>query len=115
MTNRLDWEQARERLAQARLALDEHHSPEQERALLEERARILAQPLPDDGADLGRDVVRFTLCGERFAVAAEHVLEALPLGAPTPVPGTPPFLLGVINHRGRVLPVLDPRLRIDDE
>jgi purine-binding chemotaxis protein CheW len=109
MTNRLDWDQARERLALAREALYEHRSPAEERALLEERARILAEPLPAEHADAGRDVVRFTLCGERFAVAAEHVLEALPLGTPTPVPGTPPFLLGVINHRGRVLPVMDLR------
>jgi purine-binding chemotaxis protein CheW len=112
MTGRLDWEEARERLAQARLALDEHHSPEQERALLEQRARVLAQPPAEDFADSGRDVVRFTLCGERFAVAAEHVLEALPIGTPTPVPGTPPFLLGVINHRGRVLPVMDLRRQL---
>ena len=44
--------------------------------------------------------MRFTLCGERFAVAAEHVLEALPLGTPTPVPGTPAFLLGVSTTAG---------------
>jgi purine-binding chemotaxis protein CheW len=26
-----------------------------------------------------------------------------------PVPGTPSFVLGVMNHRGRILPVLDVR------
>ena len=109
---RFDWDHARERLEAARLALDEQRSPAEERALLEERARALAAPLDEDDPGDVRDVVRFTLCGEPFAVAAEHVLEALPLGAPTPVPGTPPFLLGVVNHRGRVLPVMDLRRQL---
>ncbi|WP_053226140.1 chemotaxis protein CheW [Solirubrobacter soli] len=107
-----DWDLARERLAAARDALDARLSPAEEQALLEERARALATPPEAGDADGNRDVVRFTLCGESFAVAAEHVLEALPLGEPTPVPGTPPFLLGVVNHRGRVLPVMDLRRQL---
>jgi purine-binding chemotaxis protein CheW len=59
-----------------------------------------------------RDIVRFQLCGEPFAVEAGHVVEVLALGEPTPVPGTPAFLLGVINHRGRVVPVLDLRAQL---
>ena len=51
----------------------------------------------------------FSVCGERFAVDAEHVLEAFELGEPTPVPGTPERLVGVVNHRGRVLGVMDLR------
>ena len=49
------------------------------------------------------DVVVFSVCGERFAVDAGYVLEAFELGEPTPVPGTPERLVGVVNHRGRVL------------
>ena len=51
----------------------------------------------------------FSLCGERFAVDAEHVIEAFELAAPTPVPGTPERLVGVVNHRGSVLGVFDLR------
>jgi purine-binding chemotaxis protein CheW len=110
---RYDIAAARERLEAMWRALDTRLSPEQERELLEQRARILATPPPEEeaGGD-SRDVVRFTLCGQRFAVDARSVLEALPLGEPTPVPGTPAFLLGVINHRGRVLPVLDLRRQL---
>jgi purine-binding chemotaxis protein CheW len=110
LTQGLDWERARSRLERSRLALDEVRTPEEERALLGERARRLA--LPQDAAgehDDWQDIVVFVLCGERFAVAAEHVLEALPLLEPTPVPGTPESLLGVVNHRGRVLGVMDLR------
>jgi purine-binding chemotaxis protein CheW len=113
MTRSFDWELARVRLDAARAALVEQElTPEQERAVLVERARLLAIPDAGADADAGRDFVRFTLCGGQFAVDAEHVLEATSLGAPTPVPGTPDFLLGVVNHRGRVLPVFDLRRQL---
>jgi purine-binding chemotaxis protein CheW len=81
-----------------------------ERELLEARARALAAPPPVDAAPgAALDVVVFTLGGERFAVEATHVLEAMPLIAPTPVPGERPWLIGVVAHRGRVLGGLDLR------
>ena len=110
MTSRLDWERARHRLEAARRALTEEPSPEDERAVLAERARVLALPPEQDSGDDGdADVVVFSVCGERFAVDAEYVLEAFELGEPTPVPGTPDRLVGVVNHRGRVLGVMDLR------
>jgi purine-binding chemotaxis protein CheW len=109
-TSRLDWEQARRRLERARLALNEERSPEEERALLAERARALALPHePSLATASDDDVVVFSLCGERFAVDAGHVIEAFELAAPTPVPGTPERLVGVVNHRGSVLGVFDLR------
>lgn len=39
--------------------------------------------------------------------AAREVTRWLP---PTPIPGAPPALIGIISHRGRVLPVLDLRI-----
>ncbi|MBS2030378.1 MAG: purine-binding chemotaxis protein CheW [Deltaproteobacteria bacterium] len=49
--------------------------------------------------------------GERFAVEAALVHEVVRLPTVTPLPGSPPFLLGVCAHRGEVLPVVDlPRL-----
>jgi purine-binding chemotaxis protein CheW len=105
----LDWERARERLEAARRALEEP-TAEDDRAVLAERARVLSLPRPETvaGASEG-DVVVFSVCGERFAIDAEYVLEAFELGAPTPVPGTPERLVGVVNHRGRVLGVMDLR------
>jgi purine-binding chemotaxis protein CheW len=109
MTGRLDGARARERLERARLALETGDSPADERAVLEARARALAAPVVEEAEGEWRDSVVFVLCGERFAADAEHVLEATALGEPTPVPGTPELLLGVVNHRGRVLPVMDLR------
>ncbi len=45
--------------------------------------------------------------GDRFAVEASLVHEVVRLPPLTPLPGMPPFLLGVCAHRGEVLPVID--------
>lgn len=45
--------------------------------------------------------------GERYAVEANLVHEVVRLPAVTPLPGAPPFLLGVAAHRGEVVPVVD--------
>jgi len=105
---KLDWALAHERLERARRALG---APEDERAVLERRARALAAPPPPPDERAWHDVVVFTLGGERFAAPADQVLEAVPLGVPTPLPGAPAHVLGVINHRGRVLGVFDLRER----
>jgi len=47
------------------------------------------------------------MAGERFAVEAALVHEVVRLPPVTPLPGAPPFLLGVAAHRGEVLPVVD--------
>ncbi len=49
----------------------------------------------------------FTLQGERYGVGLTDVREIIGYAKPTPVPTMPPFLLGVINLRGHVVPVLD--------
>jgi purine-binding chemotaxis protein CheW len=76
--------------------------------VLAARARALAQP-PEEAPEVGEqlDLLAFVLDGERFAIEARHVDEVVPLPAPAPVPCTPPFVLGLIVHRGRALPVLD--------
>lgn len=53
------------------------------------------------------DVAVFELGGERYAVDLAAVQKVIPIGPITPVPGVPAHLLGAMNVRGRVLPVLD--------
>jgi purine-binding chemotaxis protein CheW len=105
----IDWAQVHERLERGRRALSGPlQTPEEERALLERRARELALPLTDGSeAQPALDVVVFTLAGVRYGADAHSVVEAIELDQPTRVPCTPPVLLGIVNHRGRVLPVFD--------
>ncbi|MBM3788650.1 MAG: purine-binding chemotaxis protein CheW [Acidobacteria bacterium] len=54
----------------------------------------------------------FWLGKEEFAVPVERVREIIPAQEITHVPQAPPYVLGVINLRGKVVPVLDLRLRL---
>lgn len=81
-----------------------------ENALLQERARVLARPIVVDADDGGTlEVLEFALAQERYAVETRHVREVLALRQLTPLPCTPSFVLGIVNVRGHMLPVLDLR------
>ena len=55
----------------------------------------------------------FGLGGERFAIDANIVRELLELIPVTDVPGSRPFVGGLVNVRGRVVPLADLRLKFD--
>ena len=55
----------------------------------------------------------FTLGGELFALDIAKVREVLDYTRITSVPRMPDFILGVINLRGSVVPVVDMRLKFD--
>jgi purine-binding chemotaxis protein CheW len=77
-----------------------------ERTLLA-RARLLAQvPVePQQGGTI--EVIEFLLAHERYAFEAGSVHEVRPLEELTPLPCTPAFYLGLVNARGRLVPVID--------
>lgn len=58
-------------------------------------------------------VVRFG--GARYAVAMAAVAEVVPVPVLTRVPGVSRWLAGVVNWRGRVLPVIDPRSLLGED
>jgi purine-binding chemotaxis protein CheW len=85
-----------------------------ERELLEMRAARLAEPLPDDQVHRELiELVLFRLGGERYGIESRHVREVFRARECTPVPCTPPFVLGVVNVRGRITSVLDLRKLFD--
>ena len=61
------------------------------------------------------EVLTLELEGEIFAVEALHVREILDLVPITDVPGGPPFVNGLINVRGKVVPLADLRVRFGME
>lgn len=58
--------------------------------------------------DATTDVVIVELGRVRFAFPAASVLEVLPLFEPTPMPDWPEHALGVLELRGRLMPLIDP-------
>lgn len=78
------------------------------RSILEARARALA--LEAEQAVAGReflDVIEFRLAAETYGIESAFVREVHPLEDFTPLPGAPPFVLGIVNVRGRILSVVD--------
>jgi purine-binding chemotaxis protein CheW len=59
----------------------------------------------------GSKILTFRLAQEEYGVDILRVREILGLQAITPVPGTQASLRGVINLRGRIIPVMDLRRR----
>jgi len=63
----------------------------------------------DDDAVVDSDAVVVRLGSGRFAVSLGSVEEVGRVPAVTRVPGTPGWVAGVANWRGRILPILDLR------
>ncbi len=55
--------------------------------------------------------ITFKLGNELFAINVEQVREVLEVSPITKVPTAPDYMLGVVNVRGKAIPVVDLRLR----
>lgn len=55
----------------------------------------------------------FHLAAENYGIEVRHVIEIIGVQKITQVPDMPPFVRGVINLRGQVIPVMDMRLRFN--
>lgn len=64
---------------------------------------------------LGGKYLTFTLGKEEYGVGILKVREIIGLMEITAVPHTPPYIKGVINLRGRVIPVLELRVKFGME
>jgi purine-binding chemotaxis protein CheW len=55
--------------------------------------------------------VLFKVAGAEYAIPATDVLHMDEYGGATPVPGAPAYVAGLVQVRGRVVPVVDLRAR----
>lgn len=62
-------------------------------------------------AEIAEKYLSFTLGAEQYGVGIQQVNEIIGLVPVTPVPRTPAFVKGIINLRGRVVPVIDLRTK----
>ena len=67
---------------------------------------------PGDAAQEIR-LISFRLEKEEFGVDVDNVREILKVGDITPIPRAPDYLLGMMNLRGNIVPVLDPGKRMN--
>jgi purine-binding chemotaxis protein CheW len=88
--------------------LDLSRSPEQVKNILKKRAALLSlEAARPDTSETYLEVIEFILAYERYAIETAFIREVYPLKDITILPGTPSFLLGVINLRGQILPVIN--------
>ena len=104
------WDEIRDHITAVREDLDKGFdpSPEEKAESLKARAKALAQK-PEKEEEEGEylEVVEFLLAHEKYALELKHVREVYPLKYLTPLPCTPPFVLGLINVRSEILSVVD--------
>jgi purine-binding chemotaxis protein CheW len=66
-------------------------------------------------ADREGKYLTFTLANEQYGIGILKIKEIIGMMPITPVPQTPAYVKGVINLRGKVIPVVDLRLRFGME
>ena len=74
--------------------------------VLRARARALARR-PEGAPAATLEVLEFRLAEERYALETRHVRGVHALRDLTPLPCTPPFVLGIVNLRGQITAVID--------
>jgi purine-binding chemotaxis protein CheW len=98
----------RKRLAQAEDVLAGNDTEADRARILAERAEAVARTREEAQVG-GLPVLAFKLGGERYAVEVGTVFQVVDASGLTPLPATPPWVLGAIQARTRVVPVLDLR------
>ncbi len=68
-----------------------------------------SEAVSDPTTDLGGKYLTFLLAGEEYGVEILKIREIIGIMDITRVPQTPDFVRGVINLRGKVIPVIDLR------
>ena len=71
----------------------------------------MTEPATETTATTMRDFVVVRLEDEYFAFDVSDVAEVLPYTQPVRMPRAPKFIVGVVDVRGHLLPVVDLRLR----
>jgi purine-binding chemotaxis protein CheW len=70
-----------------------------------------AEPTVEPGASGSNQVLTFTLGEETYGVDILRVQEIRGWSAVTRIPQAPPHVLGVLNLRGSIVPIVDLRMR----
>jgi purine-binding chemotaxis protein CheW len=62
---------------------------------------------------MGKRYVSFSLAAGRYCIPVDQVLQIIRLENLLPIPKPPPYVEGVINMRGEIIPVINLRQRLE--
>lgn len=68
---------------------------------------MAAEPEQERETSANTEIIKFILATESYGIESVFVREVYPLKDLTPLPGVPPYIIGIINLRGKILPVVD--------
>ncbi len=106
----IDWQEVHQRLESAQVDLERGFllTSKEKKEILKARAKLLARETEKELLDQDYlEVVEFLLAYETYGIESAYVREIYPLSEITPLPGTPPFVRGIVNIRGQILSVID--------
>lgn len=86
-----------------------HLETQLRRSILKRRAVKLARPLEKPEVPPGRQYVLFVLSRQLFAFDVAYVEEVFQIKSVLPVPGTPPYIVGIASLRGPLISIIDLR------
>ena len=106
----VDWRSIHSRMDAVRERLEEgwNITEQEKEQILAARTRVLAgketdKPLTGEYTE----VAEFILAEERYGIELKFIVEVYDLKDLTRLPCTPPFILGVMNVRGKIITVVD--------
>jgi purine-binding chemotaxis protein CheW len=111
----VDWAEVRRRLGAVQAVMERALNPsgEEKRRILKARAAALGRERGKQTEEESVEVVTFLLAYETYGLESRWVREIFPLRELTPLPWNPPFVAGIVNVRGRILPVVDIKKLFD--
>lgn len=104
-----DWKEIHHRLEIARNHLENsvNYSLAEKNKILRKRAELLSEePIAEIEQDT-LEILKFQIADEKYGVESIYVTKILLLNDLTFLPGVPSFIIGIINVRGQIMPVID--------
>ena len=80
---------------------------------MSEVAEITQEELQIDQDTMQGMYLTFDLAGEGYGLEIRHVTEIIGIQKVTNIPDMPEHVIGVLNLRGKVIPIIDVRLRFN--
>jgi len=105
----IDWKEIHRHIEAIHAAIQRGFSPSSEERdrILKARAQMLAREVQETADGDAIEIVEFMLANEHYGIESNYVREIYPLKDYTPLPCTPPFVLGLMNVRGQIVSVID--------
>lgn len=103
----------KEELKYITLSGREYSDSETESILRKRAAELYESGFENTESENGTEAIVFKTGNETYAVDTNYLSEVFPFREITKIPCTPPYILGVVNYRGKIISVTDLKKLFD--